>query len=72
MAINGLSSATQSPHQVSPQRFNPQQLKLSRDSDGDTDGTKAGQVDKASVAGRVSGLSKDPTSAVGSLISEKV
>lgn len=45
MAINSVSSAVQS---VPQSTVNPQQVNARRDRDGDSDGSRAGEVEKSS------------------------
>jgi hypothetical protein len=61
MAINSLSATIQ---QI-PQQASSQPVKTRKDADGDSDGTKAGQVDKTTQA------AKAPTSTLGSIINTK-
>ena len=69
MAISGVSSATHS-QQVAAQNVNSKQAKMSRDVDGDTDGPKAGQADKAAAAVKVT-VAKTTASTIGSGIDVK-
>lgn len=75
MAINNVSGATQHiPQSNNVQRINPQQVKSGKDADGDHDGTKAGQVEKAGEAGKVAEsvtASTLTSSTLGSNISTK-
>jgi hypothetical protein len=59
MAINSVSGAApRIPQQVSPQSVNHQQVKTSKDADGDNDGTKAGQLEKAGESGKASEVAR--------------
>jgi len=61
MAISSVSGAAQYIPPVKPQSANPQQVKIGKDADGDNDGTKAGQVEKASETGKVTEATNVPT-----------
>ncbi|OIQ85268.1 hypothetical protein GALL_328970 [mine drainage metagenome] len=63
MAINSVSASIQ---QI-PQQATAQPVKTRKDADGDSDGTKAGQVDKTTQTQ----AAKAPTSTLGSIINTK-
>jgi len=75
MAINSVSGSAQHiPQQISPRSVTPQQVKIGKDVDGDSDGTKAGQVEKAGETGKAAEVVKASTltsSTLGSVISTK-
>jgi hypothetical protein len=77
MAINSISNAAQYiPQQATARAANAesQQVKTLKDSDGDRDGTKANQVEKAGEAGKAAESVQASTltsSTVGSVVNIK-